>query len=422
MAIKKVIVVGAGFAGLTAAFELQERGFDVNVLEARNRVGGRVWSRKLPNGTVVEMGGEWITATDKNMRAMAKRLNVPLVDVGVDFMVREAVGAGGNTSVSPADQAEAVRIAAKVYHEMEETAVNEGNFGDFFDQLPLSEAQRKLIKTRLQCSFGKDLSKIALRMLGERDSPLRESGFSLSGESSYARVATGNQSLAIAIANELPDVRLEHVVTCVTHTETGIIIHGKMNKTRFTLEADALVVAVPIELLNDLNFEPPLASDIADAHAAIPMGIAAKLATGTSEPPSLRARQDVEAPYWCWTGYGASGAVRTAVTAFCGSRQAQQNLATNSGNPTTWLNKMQAANPDLEFVGEPLLYDWSQDEWARGCYSAFDNRATDTIGLLTERNGRIFFAGEHTADHSATMEGAMASGVRVAGQVVEHFS
>ena len=64
-------------------------------------------------------------------------------------------------------------------------------------------------------------------------------------------------------------------------------------------------------------------------------------------------------------------------------------------------------------------YDWSQDEWARGCYSAFDNRATDTIGLLTERNGRIFFAGEHTADHSATMEGAMASGVRAAGQVVE---
>ena len=56
----RVVVVGAGLAGLVAADELQRAGAEVVVLEARDRVGGRVWSRRLGNGAVVEMGAEFI--------------------------------------------------------------------------------------------------------------------------------------------------------------------------------------------------------------------------------------------------------------------------------------------------------------------------------------------------------------------------
>ncbi len=59
---KHIAVVGAGFAGLAAAFELVNSGFAVTVLEARQRVGGRVWSTKLANGAIVELGGEWISS------------------------------------------------------------------------------------------------------------------------------------------------------------------------------------------------------------------------------------------------------------------------------------------------------------------------------------------------------------------------
>ncbi len=412
--MKKVAIIGAGFAGLTAAFELQDSGYSVTVFEARDRVGGRVWSQKLPNGTVFEMGGEWITANDQNIRQMAERLQVPLVDVGVDFMIREVVN---GTAVSPEAQSEAVKIAAQTFFEMSDSAVDQTSLGDFIDLVPVSEPQQQLLKTRLQCSFGKELHKISLWMLGERDSPLRESGYSLSTNSSYARVADGNQALAMAMAKQLEDVRLNHIVTSIAHHGDGVRITGHSNSTSFTLEADTLVVAVPVKLLNELDFDPPLPAEIADAHASVPMGIAAKIVVGTQSPPTLRAYHDVEAPYWCWTGYGESGEVRTAVTAFCGSEQAQTNLATNSNDPTTWLNKLQSANPDLQFIDEPIIKDWALDIWVRGCYSAFDNPAAHKIPLLTKPTGNIYFAGEHTAPNSGTMEGAMASGLRAANQI-----
>lgn len=110
---------------------------------------------------------------------------------------------------------------------------------------------------------------------------------------------------------------------------------------------------------------------------------------------------------------------RSAVTAFCGSEQAQRNLATNGNDPSIWLNRLYSAIPDLDFANHPIMVNWSQDEWARGCYSAFDNRAADLMPLLSQPVGRMFFAGEHTAVKSGTMEGALTSGFRAARQVCE---
>ena len=64
-------MVGAGFSGLSAARRLADAGVDVTVLEARERVGGRVWSVTLTNGAVVEMGAEWIMAGDTRVREVA---------------------------------------------------------------------------------------------------------------------------------------------------------------------------------------------------------------------------------------------------------------------------------------------------------------------------------------------------------------
>ena len=88
----RVIVVGAGFAGLAAADALATAGVDVLVFEARDRVGGRVWSQELPTGGVVEMGAEFILPDNRVIRETAARLGLALFDKGTTYGDREPRG------------------------------------------------------------------------------------------------------------------------------------------------------------------------------------------------------------------------------------------------------------------------------------------------------------------------------------------
>lgn len=100
-----VVVVGAGLAGLHAARRLAEAGVEVLVLEARDRVGGRTWSHTLPDGTVVERGGEFIAPDDAVLRGLCDELGLELVPHGFSFDRRP-------TPETPAPTAEEVTATA----------------------------------------------------------------------------------------------------------------------------------------------------------------------------------------------------------------------------------------------------------------------------------------------------------------------
>ena len=94
----RAAVIGAGYAGLVAADELQRAGAEVVVLEARDRVGGRVWSRQLDNGAVVEMGAEFLLPGNTAIRDLAGRLGLGLWDKGMRYGRREPRGGLGVTA------------------------------------------------------------------------------------------------------------------------------------------------------------------------------------------------------------------------------------------------------------------------------------------------------------------------------------
>ena len=71
-------VVGAGYAGLTAALRLQQVGRSVGVLEARDRVGGRIWSALLSDGTPIDLGGQWVGPRQRRIHALAEEMKVPI--------------------------------------------------------------------------------------------------------------------------------------------------------------------------------------------------------------------------------------------------------------------------------------------------------------------------------------------------------
>lgn len=81
----RVGIVGAGFSGLAAAEALSSAGIEIVVLEARDRLGGRVFSQELPNGAVIERGAEFVLDDYEVMRALAKRLGVQLSPTGMAY-------------------------------------------------------------------------------------------------------------------------------------------------------------------------------------------------------------------------------------------------------------------------------------------------------------------------------------------------
>src|SRR5829696_488828 len=91
---RRVVVVGAGFAGLSAATTIADAGVDVTVLEARERVGGRVWSTTLTNGAIVELGAEWIQEHDSVVQELTARFRVQFAETMASYGRREPWGAG----------------------------------------------------------------------------------------------------------------------------------------------------------------------------------------------------------------------------------------------------------------------------------------------------------------------------------------
>jgi monoamine oxidase len=400
----RVVVAGAGLAGLSAARHLSEADWEVTVLEARREVGGRVRSTTLPNGEIAELGAEWIDGRDETVRALAGRLGVSLIPAGVDFMRREvAVG----VPVTLAEQGRLEVIAAEALSRIGAAERARSTAGAFVAGLPIGEAQRAFLRARLQGSYGADLDGVALRSLA---------GYFVTGTPGiYLRSARGNQALAEALAARLGDVRFEHQVTAVEHGGRGATVRCVVRGEALAIPAEFAVLALPAPLLAKVEFRPALPDAVARAVARLPMGVASKLAVTAKAPPPLRAVQDVSVPYWCWSGLGDSGVPRAAITAFAGSPQAQQALGTESGDPRPWLLRVRAARPDAVIADDGILLNWGLEPWARGCYSAFDNPSWDAAALLSRPIGRLFFAGEHTAGADfGTMEGALKSGLRAA--------
>ena len=161
--VGKVVVVGAGLAGLAAARTLTDHGCDVTVLEARQRVGGRVWTVTLANGEIAELGAEWIMPHDAELDAWAERFHLSLAEAGVDYRRREARGPGAS-SLEDQDAFLAAADAAFAALPADECAGL--TLGTFIDALDAPGAGRDAVRMRLQGTNAIDLGQVALRVVG----------------------------------------------------------------------------------------------------------------------------------------------------------------------------------------------------------------------------------------------------------------
>jgi monoamine oxidase len=386
-------VIGAGLAGLAAGEALAQAGFDVTVVEQRDRVGGRVWSVPLPGGEVIEMGAEFVTEGYRVVPDLIARLGLRLSPMGMSFARRDPKGGIG------VDDEELERSLAVVESALAAGVPADVTVDRLLTELPLHAGARELIACRIQVSYAHETSRLAARAV-------RDVGH-LFREAEARRVAGGNQQIAQRMARPLRTL-LESPAREVRATGDGYTVNGE-------LQADAVVVAAPAFAVKRIAFDPPLPEWKRTAQDEVVYGHAAKLAVPlrSAAPPSSVV--SVREHFWTWTANGPAGDVVPLVAAFAGSATAVDALGVDAG-ARGYLDRVAALRPDLEMRGEDAVLS----TWPDGAYSAREvGRAADLDDRLTRPVGRIAFAGEHTEPvWYATMEGALRSGARAAADVV----
>ena len=394
----RAAVVGAGLAGLTAAYELQRAGAEVVVLEARDRVGGRVWSRELDNGAIVEMGAEFVLPGNTAMRELVDEFGLGLWDKGMHYGRREPRGA--DTS---ADELEA---AADLVAAALRTASPELPARRFLEALDIAPGVREAFLARVEISSANSADVVAARDLA---------GLAHVDDAPSPSVAGGNGRLALALAAALGEaVHLSSPVTKVAHTAEGVRVAAGGGE----LEADVCVVAVPASVVGRVEFDPPLAGELAQALAEISYGHAAKLFVPLRSPSPPGAVMSVPERYWSWTATGDRDQVQPVVSCFSGSPGALAGLEVESG-PGRWLASLQDLRPELD-LDPPgaLLSTWSDDPWVGAAYST--SPPLPVAELFAAPVGPLVFAGEHLGgEFAALMEGAIRSGRRAARALLD---
>ncbi len=397
----RAVIIGAGLAGLAAADALRRAGADVEVVEARDRVGGRVWS--VPFGeSVIERGAEFILPGNPVLTDTADRFDLRLVRKGTLYGDRTPGGDAAPVSVTE------VSAAA---HRLASPAPGAATVEAALGEAGLDPRIADVIRARLEVSSGYPAADLRAEVLEEAGSAF--------GDFDTHTVAGGNARLAEALAEAVGDrrIRLSAPAAAVRWSATAVTVSTENDGP---IEADAAVLAVPASVIDRIRFDPPLPAATAAALRAVRYGQAAKLFVGLRTPAPPSATLSVAERFWCYTQLGPDGHPAPFVAAFAGTAAALGRLDVAAG-PDRWLEALAALRPDLELDRSAvLLATWSDDPWVRGAYAAPSAAAPLTGDEGLRPAGRLAFAGEYTAGPwHGTMEGALRSGLRAARDLLE---
>ncbi len=434
---RKVLVLGAGFAGLSAALELQAAGCDVTVVEARHRLGGRV--RTLSNlipGKTVEAGGELIGLNQPTWLAFAKRYALELKEL-LEYPLDQSPILLEGRRLS-ADQAEAL------WQEMQESLRGLCNPATDIDAYaPWTDPNAAILDARSTADWIASLKVSRLCRLALTIQLTSINGMHPAWQSFLGNLAMvkgggledywtktdslvckgGNQQLAERMADELGRhrIRFGTPVAGIKTNDDCIATVRLADGTE--LEGDEVVVAVPASCYGRIAFDPPLPA------ALVPqMGTNCKYLVALSraawEPLKLAPRVLTDGPIaMAWhstsTQPGGTGEV---LTLYAGGATADQAQELSDANRTEgYLSALDKLYPGIrDAVLGGRFVDWQNDRHARGSYSFPAPGQVTSIGPLLEKNiGPMYFAGEHCCPaFIGYMEGALQSGIRTAKRVL----
>ncbi len=434
---KRVIVIGGGFAGMAAAWELHQASYEVVLVEARDRFGGRVRTLdRFIKDKTVEAGGELVGANHPTWAAYAHQLGIKFREIVYDKDAEAPIMLGGERLNPGAARrlwqelrealsminADAAKVDAYQPWKSENAAkLDARTTANWIESLPVSDQCKQAMTIQLTCINGvipawqSYLGNLAMVKGGGLENYWTQTD--------TFHTIDGNQQLAEEISDELGADKII-LLTAATAIKVGAESVTVTLSDGRQLEADDVILAVPCSTWNRIAFEPTLPAELVPQ-----MGTNTKFLIAVKgrywEPEQLSPRSLTDGPVsltWEDTN-GQPGNMGACLTAYAGGPMADQAMAWSpEERQAKYLEILDQLYPGIEKqLVKSNFVNWHNDPLARGSYSFPAPGQVTTIGPILDKGlGRLHFAGEHCCPaFVGYMEGALQSGVRLARRLAE---
>jgi len=442
-----VAVIGAGLAGMTVAYRLQQAGVATVVYEVRDRVGGRCWSaRDFAGGQVGEHGGEFVDTRHVHIRMLAEELGLALDDLWsvwepgstwLQYVDNQVVkGREVLAALQPAirrlvnfSSSHGSGIAPGASQAMRE--FDEQSMADWYREEvgPSDSPAFRLWASSQSGWFGLEPDELGAGNVTDfytTDYPGGDERYTIHG---------GNDQVVSRILEELPagTVQLETALVAVHQVDDRyeIVLQGSK-----PVSADRVVLTLPFTALREVDLsQAGLSAGKLAQIERLGMGTNAKVLLQFDEPFPIDdwsggMQRGDDPAFGTWESGGTDpGAGRYGLlTVFSGGRVGAGYESDSPHRPAPQAvvdNTLQAIDEVVpgtsdSFNGQAWLDSWVHDPWVHGSYAAFlPTQVTTMFGTLGRREGAVHFAGEHTSTYSqGFLNGGVESGSRVAAEVL----
>jgi monoamine oxidase len=447
-AAKRVIVIGAGLAGLAAAYELAQAGYDVTILEARNRVGGRVFTLREPfsDGLFAEAGAARIPDDHHWTLKYVKLFGLTLDPFYPNKLATITGLRGRNLKVQPDGAVNLTQFPLAL-----KASERKGSLDNLWERY-VTPVLKELgdpasprwppaaLKKYDRMTFAEFLRRqgasadaIALMEMpyykpaDDRISALwwlRESALGAEAQRKY-KIRGGNDLLPKAFAARLAEkVRYDAPVVRIEHDAQSVSVVFKQAGTYQRLTADHLICAIPFTTLRQIEIAPGFSAEKDRAIARHSYDSVTRVFLQTKERSwerlGLNGFAETDLPDEIWHPTFDQPGQRGILMSYLSGAQAQRAAALKESERTRQtLERMEKLFPGLRAKLERgSSFCWDTEEWSRGAYSIL--KPGEMFSLLPDiarPEGRVYFAGEHTSAWPAWMQGALESGNRAAREV-----
>jgi len=449
---KKIIVVGAGLAGLCAAYELTQAGHDVTVLEAQLRPGGRVCTFRgaFSDGMYAEVGAMHIPDTHDLTLHYAQLFNLSLDLVepvsnrtslsyvrGKRIVLRRGEKVEWPFALTEEDKKldmDGTLIdkyeTAEAYREIGNPAAagwsaatlkkyDDVSYMDFLKQNGATPDVTALITLGWAHLWGEGLETVSALTV------LRDSASWYKADHHF-KIHGGNDLLPKAFAERLKEqIHYGSPVVRMEQTERGVRVSFQSGGTRYSMTADRLVCAIPFSVLRSLEVSPPFSlakrKAITDLNYFSGARVSIQCRRRFWQDEGLNGSVYTDLPAeWVFDATATQPGPRGILQCYAGGLNARQIMALDEEKRIGAVrDQMALFYPSIgEYFEGGISKCWEEDPWERGASSWYKpGQMAELWPHMAPPEGRIHFAGDHTSPYIRWMQGALHSGNRAAAEI-----